>query len=1197
MKPFYIFIACLLALSSAIGQKHWEIRSSIPDEIKSSRSMMYVPKKYTFLSLDMDMLQSEIENPNFTLELPMPDRSFINFNFSKYEIMEEGLQVKYPGIKTFKGYNASSRATARIDVGPYGLHGSISTPEGTIYLDPATRESKEYYFSYYVKDNNEPTEEGFICGVSETAVHHSFERAEPVGSRSGNVELHKYRMALSCTGEWGAVRGTKEKALADMVTAVNRLNEIYESSMATRFVLIANNDLLIFLNPTTDPYPTTNLGTTLLGVANTTINTTLGTSNGHDIGHVFTTSCTDVGGVVSGQACTNSKGAGVTCQGGTNMISLAEGTFAHEVAHQMSASHTFSNCPGWEGQTPYGANFEPGSGTTIMSYAGACGDNNVGSRDAYFHNGSLVQMFNTHRYSSSPAYGCSVKEETSNTPPELTVDIINGITIPISTPFYLYGEGYDENGDVLMYNWEQKDSTLATPQLGMPVGDSPSFRSVRPGLSSVRFFPRKNALFSGVSEVTEVLPTYSRNFHFSLTARDINPEGSSPVWKFVDFKSDANSGPFKILQPNNSAVYEAGTKINVVWDVANTDKMPVNCNAVDIFLSVGSVLHESEGNFYQLASGVPNTGSAEIVIPEIFSSSARIVVRSVGNIFFDVSDRIFTIVESTKPTAYFNYEVSDFEQCLPLATSFNITTVPVGGYEGTMRFEQTEEIEGIHMVFSENVVEVGQSISAEISFDANLQSGTYTLGLRGITDGGDTLTRSIRYKVTSTDFHDLELISPQNTFKQASDQQKFTWSNSFNATQYTIQIAEDPLFENLFLELEVQDTFYTNLKAFDKSQLYFWRVFASNSCGESEESTDVYAFSTPFVDCKEFTAFDTPINISQSGRPEITSSLAVTESLIIDDINVKSVQINHDNMQDLTATIISPLGTEVILWSNQCPRRTSTSFTFDDESTRFFTCATNIVGSYKPQQALSAFDGQDAMGSWKLLIKDNEPGNGGRLEAFEIEFCGAVDVLNPFFVNFDTLEVRYKAGQFVDRIHLEATDEASNPEDLLYTIVSVPGQGYLDLSGVKLVKGNVFTQADINNNLLKYYNEGPENLPEGETSFDDFEVLVTNTLGGWEGVSKVIIAINSDFTSSVPESQLVEGTLKVFPNPANGMVEIEASFEMKSVTLYNLNGQIVDSYSGDHSKRIDVGNLPVGMYLVQVRGEKNILTTKLQVIK
>src|SRR5690606_31750876 len=109
------------------------------------------------------------------------------------------------------------------------------------------------------------------------------------------------------------------------------------------------------------------------------------------------------------------------------------------------------------------------------------------------------------------------------------------------------------------------------------IGDSPSFRSFRPNESSIRFFPRKFTLLSNFSEITEVLPTYDRNFHFALTARDNNPEAGIAVWDFVEFKADGESGPFQIKQPNFAEVYEAGSKIEVIWDVANTDNLPVNC--------------------------------------------------------------------------------------------------------------------------------------------------------------------------------------------------------------------------------------------------------------------------------------------------------------------------------------------------------------------------------------------------------------------------------------------------------------------------------------------------------------------------------------------------------------------------------------------------------------------------------------------
>ena len=268
-------------------------------------------------------------------------------------------------------------------------------------------------------------------------------------ARAG-TELRTYRLANAATGEYTAFHGgTVPLGQAAIVTAVNRVTGIYEVELAVRMILVANNSSLVYTNSGTDPY-TNSDASALLSENQGNIDAIIGDAN-YDVGHVFSTGGGGLAGLgvvgISGQ-----KARGETGSGSPVNDSFYVDYVAHELGHQFGGNHTF-NQP--DGNRNAGTAMEPGSGSTIQAYAGLFGPDDLQpNSDPYFHSISFDEMFGY--VSTGAGNAAAVITATGNNVP--TVNAGNDYTIPAGTPFALSAYGDDADvGDVLTYNWEQRD--------------------------------------------------------------------------------------------------------------------------------------------------------------------------------------------------------------------------------------------------------------------------------------------------------------------------------------------------------------------------------------------------------------------------------------------------------------------------------------------------------------------------------------------------------------------------------------------------------------------------------------------------------------------------------------------------------------------------------------------------------------------
>src|SRR4051812_644561 len=416
------------------------------------------------------------------LTVPNADGQLEDYKIVEAPVMDPLLAAKYPGIKSYAGKGIQNpTSTIRFDISPEGLHAMIISPERpTIYIDPVDKADK-YYVVFSRKDapNFNAPFQCFTKGAD--AIQNELQSLNSQASALRNADdarLRTYRLALAATGEYSTyfLDGTettdvqrKAKVLAAMNTSITRANGIYERDFGIRMVLVANNDAIIYLNASTDPW-TSEYNTK----TQQTIDAVIGSAN-YDIGHlVHRTSNNGNAGCIGCVCKAGSKGSGFTSHTTPEGDPFVVDYLTHEMGHQFGANHSFAHS--YEGTI---AQCEPGSGSTIMGYAGITGATTdiQPHSDDYFHARSIEQVTDYIKSSTGGGACAQVTLTGNNTP---TASAGADYVIPKSTPFTLTGSGGDADAsDVLTYVWEEIDSKTSssptTPSATATAG--PVFRS------------------------------------------------------------------------------------------------------------------------------------------------------------------------------------------------------------------------------------------------------------------------------------------------------------------------------------------------------------------------------------------------------------------------------------------------------------------------------------------------------------------------------------------------------------------------------------------------------------------------------------------------------------------------------------------------------------------------------------------------
>ncbi|MFV9507518.1 MAG: reprolysin-like metallopeptidase [Oscillochloridaceae bacterium umkhey_bin13] len=571
------------------------------------------------------------------LDLPLPDGSVAAFAFVASPVMEPGLAARYPQISTYLGQQQDDPSvTARLTRTQNGYHAFILGPTTSSYVTPYGGLDRSLHIAFASSDLPP------IEFLPEPDLG-SPEAASLAQSGSNGSMRRDYRLAIATTGEYAQFHGgTTASVMAEVVALVNATNAVFERDLAVRFTLVSNTDQLFFLDPATDPYPNDPNGDDRFELAIVNNQVTLdrlGVAN-FDIGHLLTT---EPGGAGYGITCSSNPTEKARANSGAIQPTTARllSLFLHEIGHQFGANHTFNSTSGlcgtsFEGlfnRSPSTA-YEPGSGSTLMSYQGFCAPENVvGGDNLYFHIHNLIEM--QTRFQAPFVTSCGVQlTPTGNSPPVVSAG--PSYSIPARTPFELIGTASDPDGDQLTFTWEQYDLGSASPPLSDD-GARPLFRSFSPSASPNRVFPQYLDITTRQASVGETLPTTNRTLNFRFTARDNRPGAGAFAFDSTALTVVATAGPFQITSIAGGERFAQGAQIPVQWDVANTNVAPISCANVQIDLT-----EDAGASYTTLLASTPNNGSANVTLPNRVMLAANLRVKCTNNIFLDLSPTFST---------------------------------------------------------------------------------------------------------------------------------------------------------------------------------------------------------------------------------------------------------------------------------------------------------------------------------------------------------------------------------------------------------------------------------------------------------------------------------------------------------------------------------------------------------------------------
>ena len=663
MKKTLLYLSFSLLLSTGMNgqsKKEWSAVNPSENIIVSKTALRSdFPQEFTLFKLDLESIKQKLYTAedrfadnakSAIIEIPNSQGKLEKFRMYEASNFDAALQAQFPDIRAYVGQGIDNvHSQIRLSISPEGISTmTFKADSPTEYIEAYSADKKIY--AVYNRDAKR-TKQPFTCLTPDEKLEHELtDRASSI-ERSSNPVYRTFRLAMSVTGEYSAFHGgTTPLVLAAVNNTMTRCNGIYEKDLAIHLNLI-NNTTILYLNAGTDPYGPTDADYNS-ELANT-LNTVVGDAN-YDIGHLMSAIgnngnagcigcvCSDVITDVDGDGFAPDiyKGSGFTTSTAPIGDNFDIDFVVHEMGHQFGARHTFS----FSDTEDSSVNYEPGSGVTIMGYAGITPYDVAPHSIDTFHAGSINQI-----QTNMTGKTCDVETPITHGTPVVSAGA--DFTVPRSTPFMLTGSATDTGGTASMtYQWEQyDDATGTTLGTGSPAVTTkttgPNFRSYLPTTSGTRYFPIMASTLAGSKTtagadiLVEALSSVARPLNFRLTARDNVANGGQTNFDNM-VVTVANIAPLDITSQNTTGIsYAIGSTQTVTWTSAGNSTI-AGGNTVNILFS-----NDNGATWaYTLATATPNDGSQVVTLPAGVSGPyCRFMVKANANIFYNVNTKAFAV--------------------------------------------------------------------------------------------------------------------------------------------------------------------------------------------------------------------------------------------------------------------------------------------------------------------------------------------------------------------------------------------------------------------------------------------------------------------------------------------------------------------------------------------------------------------------
>ncbi len=1214
-----VLFAAFTALAFAQTDRSWSAYRQDGSKIATDKSVarLSFPKEFKLNVLNIDVFRQQVMSitgknaakHSTVITLPNADGGIEQFEIVEASNFEPALQAQFPQIRAFSGRGITDKASSlKLDISPRGVHGMIfRTERVNEFLEPYSSDHT-VYASY--KSYRTPGQLPWTCTTEDKAIESSL-RGDigntPGFTQSSSGELKTMRLAQSCNGEYSNYFNAFSSAdvalvLAAYNTTLTRCNGVYEKDLALHLNLIPETVNVIFYDPATDPY--TNLNS-WNGQLQSTLTSIIGEAN-YDIGHMFGASGGGGNAGCIGCVCVNgSKGSGITspADGHPEGDNFDIDYVVHEIGHQLGANHTFSMS--LEGT---GVNKEVGSGITIMGYAGITSYDVAPHSIDIYHEASIQQIQTNLAGKTCPV--------TTVITPNNATPVANAgadFTIPKSTPFMLNGSATDANAaDVLTYCWEQNDNSTTTGANSVAIptkATGPNWLSFSPTTNPSRTCPRLSTVLAGLFVTptlggdaianVEALSSVARTLNFRLTVRDnVLYSSTAPIkvgqTAFDDMvvTVDASTGPFMVTAPNTNVDYPGGSQQTITWDVAGTTGSPINCANVKISLSTDGGLTFPA----VLAASTANDGSELLTIPATPTTTARIKIESIGNIFFDISNSNFVI---SAPLNEFNFvaPATVSVPCNATSTTITLATTSTGGYVVPVNLSATAGVPtGATVTFAPATVVPGNSSVITIGGISTLAPGTYNITVTGVS-GTITKTQVVSFTINPGTPPTIS-TAPTNQAVCVGLTATFTVATSGTpATGYQWQVSTNggTSWANVSTGTGGTTVSYTTPATTVAMSGYQYRVIASSQCAQATSTPVTLTVNVPAAITTQ------PASIAKCAGDAATFSVIATGTNVTYQWQVSTDGTTWTNVSTgtggTTATYTTPATTGSlnntqyrVIVTSPCATVNSSAATLTVNIPATITAQPVSVSKCAGESAIFAVTatGTNVTYQWQISVSGGPFLNVSNSGPYSGATTNTLTITNPTTLlsgaAYRVLVNGVPCGDVASASATLTVNPKPTVELQLASYANITPYVRTTLTSVVSPPGT-YTYQWLKNNVLVSGVTTPV-YPVSVDDFGSYQVVATNNVGCSDTSGTVVLA---DSASNI---------LFIYPNPTSGKFQVRyynrgGGTHSRTLTVYDSKGaqvrkQVFSALSGAYARMdVDLSNEGSGIYFVVVSDASN----------